>query len=354
MSVSRRTILGALGASGIGLGVSRASFAQDRALENSVVIRDAGGVFAAALKSTFYDPFEKATGVKVVPVTTSYGEMISKTAAMAQSGRVEWDIISPQFYELKKLSPYLADLGDCSSLPNVQKLGVSDICGRYGVQYLLGGVLLAFNASEFRDKKPSSWADFWNVKDFPGQRSLPSYGNPWNNTLLFALLADGVEPSKLFPLDLDRAFRKLDQIRPNIAVWWKTGTQSQDLIRSGEVSMLPMWSGVAVASKRAGMPVDWTLNQMIADRGSFAILRNGPHPNAARAFIDFYMTNPENHVRFAHEMGYLTTNAESRKLLSPQERSELVPNDELVQIDGDWVENNSRSTLERWNNWIAS
>lgn len=353
MQFSRRDVLGtiALGSAGA---IPTSLFAQEQKLEATVVVRDTGGVFGAALKSAFYDPFEKATGVKVVPVATSYGEMIAKAAAMAQSGRAEWDVISPQFYELKKLAPYLTDLGDCSSIPNVKQAGVPDICGRYGVQYLLGGVLLAFNPASFPGKKPSSWADFWDLKNFPGVRSLPSYGNPWNNVFPIALLADGVEPSKLFPLDLDRAFRKLDEIKPQISVWWKTGTQSQDLIRTGGVSMIPMWSGTAFASKRAGMPVDWTLNDMIADRGSWAILKNAPHPNAARAFINFYLTQPENHVRFAREIGYLTTNAESRTLLPPQEKAELVPSGELVQIDGDWVENNSVKALERWNKWLAS
>ena len=46
---------------------------------------------------------------------------------------------------------------------------------------------------------------------------------------MLALLADGVAPSKLFPLDLDRAFHKLDQIKPNVAVWWKTGDQSKTM-----------------------------------------------------------------------------------------------------------------------------
>ena len=74
-------------------------------------------------------------------------------------------------------------------------------------------------------RRPSSWADFWDVKKFPGNRSLCLSDSP--RTLIFALLADGVPRDQLYPLDIDRAFKKLDQIKPHVKVWWREGTQSQ-------------------------------------------------------------------------------------------------------------------------------
>src|SRR5437762_7330213 len=64
-------------------------------------------------------------------------------------------------------------------------------------------------------------------------------------TVQFALVADGVPVDKVFPLDIDRAFRKLDQIKPHIKVWWTQGSQSQQLIRDGEVDMIAMWNARA-------------------------------------------------------------------------------------------------------------
>jgi len=194
--------------------VGSAAWAQAQAkLEDSLVIRTTGGVFEQALKRNFFDPFSKATGVKVVPVAASYGEMMAKTAAMNASGRIEWDIISPQYYELEKLSNVLADLGDCSAMPNVAKEGVSNACGRYGVLYLIGGQVLTWSTQAFKDKRPTKWADLWDQSSFPGPRALPNTGSPWAN-LIISLLADGVDAAKLFPLDLDRAFAKLDALKP--------------------------------------------------------------------------------------------------------------------------------------------
>src|SRR6516165_2101981 len=53
-------------------------------------------------------------------------------------------------------------------------------------------------------------------------------------SMIFALLADGVPRDKLYPLDIDRAFKKLDRIKPHIKVWWREGNQSQQLIRDSE------------------------------------------------------------------------------------------------------------------------
>ncbi len=341
-----------------GAGLLRGASAQG-ALEDSVVIRTTGGAFEAALKQHFFDPFSKASGTRVVTVATSYGDMVAKTVAMNAARRIEWDVISPQFYELGRLAPYLRDLGDCGALPNVAARGLDGICGRYGVQYLTGGVVLAWNPAAFSNRPaPANWADFWNVRAFPGRRALPSYGNPWNNTLLFALMADGVAADALFPLDLDRAFRKLDEIKPHIDVWWKTGAQSVEMIRSGDIQMAPMWSGTAYAAKRSGIGVDWTYNQAAADFGSWAILKDAPHPRAALAFVDFYLDNPANHAAFAREMGYATTSKAGLGLLNPAEQHELISSPAmlagLAQIDGAWVEANRTATLDRWNLWLSS
>lgn len=351
MSASRRQVLGGLAAGALA-GAAGPAFAQGN-LEDTLVVRTTGGAFEAALKNNFFDPFTKATGVRIIPVSTSYGEMIAKTVAMHTAGRAEWDVISPQYYELAKLSDYLVDLGDCASLPHVASDGTDGACGRYGVQYLSGALVLSYMPEAFPGGAPKTWADFWDVKRFPGRRALPSYGNPWANTLLLALLADGVPGDKLFPLDLDRAFAKLDEIKPHVAVWWKTGAQSQQILRSGEVVATMMWSGTAFAAKRAGIPLEWTFNQAIADQGSWAILKRAPHPNAARAFIDFYMRNPQNHAAFAREMGYATTNRAAQQLMSDEERRELVPATRPISIDADWVEANRAATLDRWNKWIA-
>ena len=358
MMIRRRTLLTAsiLGTSATLLGVPAHAQQATPPLEDAVVFRTTGGVFEAALKRNFFEPFTKATGVRVIPVAASDSEMQAKASAMQAAGRVEWDIISPQMTELGNLSRLLTDLGDCSSIPNVAT-SMPGSCGRYGVLYLVGAQVLAYDTRAFPNRKPQTWVDFWDVKGFPGRRALSNSGGPFA-TIVSSLIADGVPRDKLFPLDLDRAFRKLDEIRPHIAVWWRTGDQSQAMWRNDDIVMSLMWCGRAYAAKKAGLPLAWSYEDTLADFAGLAILKNCPHPNAARAFINFYLGNPELSVRFSRDIGYTTPNLRAMDLLTQDERNDLITTPErvakIIQMDPDWVSANRDKTLERWNRWIAT
>src|SRR5262249_59389068 len=65
---------------------------------------------------------------------------------------------------------------------------------------------------------------------------------------------------RLYPLDVDRAFKKLDQIKPHIKVWRREGNQSQQLIRDGELDMMSIWNGRASELKEQGVPVELVWN----------------------------------------------------------------------------------------------
>ncbi len=88
------------------------------------------------------------------------------------------------------------------------------------------------------DRLPTtpSWGDFWDVARHPGRRGLQR--GPRGN-LEIALLADGVAAGDVYrtlatPAGLDRAFRKLDQLRPYI-VWWRGDDEPARLLASGGV-----------------------------------------------------------------------------------------------------------------------
>ena len=137
MDVLRRTVLSAAALANAGALNAGPAQAQAQALaqalalklEDTLVVRTTGGVFEAALKRNFFDPFTRASGVRVIPVAASDSDMQAKAAAMQAAGRVEWDIISPQMTELGNLSRLLVDLGDCSAIPSVAT-SLPGTCGR--------------------------------------------------------------------------------------------------------------------------------------------------------------------------------------------------------------------------------
>jgi putative spermidine/putrescine transport system substrate-binding protein len=82
------------------------------------------------------------------------------------------------------------------------------------------------------------WVDFWDVTKHPGRRGL--YKGARGN-LEIALLADGVAAADVYRTlrtseGVDRAFRKLDQLKPYI-VWWDQPSQPAQLLASAKVLM---------------------------------------------------------------------------------------------------------------------
>lgn len=97
---------------------------------------------------------------------------------------------------------------------------------------------------------PPHWADLWDVARYPGQRTF--FKGP-RITLEIALLADGVPPSHIYrqlstSQGIDRAFRKLDQLRPYI-IWWSSASQAYHILNRRSVLMGVAPSAVILASQ---------------------------------------------------------------------------------------------------------
>lgn len=349
--------------------VSNAAFAQAqmdalaaaalKADQKELVIAGAPGAFGELTKRIFYDPFTAATGIKVTPVPTSQGERLAKLQAQYVSGgNKEWDVVVLPADRLPGARPFLRDLKDCSELPNVLKDAPAGSCLGHAVMTNAGGGVLAFDLDEFPDGKPQpgNWVDFWDVKKFPGQRTMPNIGSPWW-VLAAALVADGADPKKLFPLDVDRALKKLDALKSSI-VWWTSGDQSMQLMRSHEVVMGMIFLGRAVTLRNQGVKTKIILAGAPLDANFWAVTKDAPHPLAGMALLNFFFTRPEAHVEMLKATGEATLYKPMLPLLDPETRKLTAVEPEnwasLIMPDTDYLARTQDSLLTRWNAWIQS
>ncbi len=329
--------------------------------KKELVLVASGGSIANSFKAHFFDEFTKQTGITVRFVPAADAEMLTKVKAMNETGKIEWDLVAANLDQIAAFSQYFAPL-DCTKLPHAATDGIPTACDSYSVLKQLDGNTLVFSTKAFpaSGKQPQNWADFWNVKDFPGPRSLPDHGVPWV-VLAAALMADGVPASQIkAPLDVDRAFKKLDQIKPYITVWWKTGDQGEQLVRDGQVAMAMLYSGRAMRMAGDGLPVHATWNQAVMAPGHWTMLKGAPHPEAAMAFLDFFFTRPQAHAAFTKETYYDTVNKDSVNFLPEAMRpNSALYGDNLsktVPLDyelADWLGKHHDELLERWNTWLA-
>ena len=216
---------------------------QGAARADEMVFTSWGGTTQDAQKKAWVEPFEKTDGVKVkLDGPTDYG----KLKAMVDSGNVDWDVVDVE----GDFAVAAAKLGLLDSIDfNVVKK--SDLDPRFTSNDYVGSFyysfVLGYNKDALGGKAPKTWADLFDTKKFPGKRTFYKWSAP--GVLEIALLADGVAPDKLYPLDLDRAFKKLDTIKSDI-VWWSGGAQSQQLLASGEAPLGAFWNGRVFAVQK--------------------------------------------------------------------------------------------------------
>ncbi|BCG04050.1 dehydrogenase (plasmid) [Paraburkholderia sp. PGU19] len=324
-----------------------------RAQTKQIVVSDPGGPYTSAYREAFYDPFEKATGIKVVSVARE-SQPVAQFAAMVQTKNYVWDVTT---LTLSADIPYLEAKGllepiglKASDYPDIMPEAITP--NWLGVDVY--STVLAYRADKFKDNGPKSWADFWDVKKFPGRRCLRR--SPLD-TLEQALLADGVPLDKLYPLDVDRAFKSLDRIKPHINIWWTSGAQAMQAIQSGDVDMISTWNGRAQAAKDSGAPVTIVWNQGLYSIEGWGIPKGTPHADAAKQFVRF-CADAKRQAGLTRTLAYGPTNKKSFETIS-KERATLLPtaSDNIKDMklpSPQWWEENRQKVTERFNSWIIS
>lgn len=195
----------------------------------SLVFVDWGGTNTDARIEKNIKPFEEKTGIKVTVVTPSdYAKLI----AMVENGTTEWDVMNCDAY----WGVYAGKKGYLE--PIDYKTVTEKLDKAVELEHVVGAEVydsvISYNSDKYTaDSAPKSWTDFYDLQKFPGKRAVWQYPV---TVLESALLADGVPMDKLYPLDLDRAFAKLDTIKGSI-VWWTKGAQPAQMLSTGEADI---------------------------------------------------------------------------------------------------------------------
>ena len=250
------------------------------AVADQITFVSQGGSYQEAQTKAILDPAAKRLNITIKQDSVPDAWPLVK--AQGDAGKPVWDVIdTPPSNCLRGGREGLIEPLDLAKIPNAAKMPAA-YRTPYSVAYEFYSSVIGYNSRSLK-KTPQTWADFWNVKDFPGTRALR---NDPMGTLEAALLSDGVPRDKLYPLDVDRAYKRLEQIKPDIAVWWSSGGQSAQLLSDGEVDMLMIWNGRVSAVRKDNPDVDFTYNDGILQNTQLCILKNAPNYATAVKFVN--------------------------------------------------------------------
>lgn len=307
-----------------------------------------GGAYQTAQTAAYLDDFESESGITVrQDGPTDYARLIS----MVDAGQVTWDVVDIEGnFGIGDTTQYLEPI-DYDVVPGDELL--DGLANEYRVGLIQYATVIGYNTEEFAEP-PSGWADFFDPEAFPGVRTLPSAATAY--VFEVALLADGVAPEDLYPLDIDRAIKVLDRIKDH-AIFWETGSQSAQQMADGEAVLGMIWNGRIQTAIDEGAPLAIQWNQHLAQADYLAIPKGSPNRDAAMELIAFMVSKERNH-RISDHISYAPVNTETFDLINP-EMAPLLPTygdrpETGVRPDDEWWNENRDLLVEAYNEWLLS
>ncbi len=292
-----------------------------------------GGIFQDGQTKAAIDPFAKESGARVLQDGPTES---TKIKAQVSSGNVTWDVIdSTNVFTAQHCGelfmPIDTSIVDISKIPPGAK---TDDCSVPAMGY---GLIVVYNTKKYGANPPKSWADFYDTARFPGKRAIEGMSGELDPGVLEgALLADGVAPDKIYPIDADRALRKMSSIRNDI-VFWNTGAQAQQLIEAAQVDMALVWSGRAYSAVKNRAPFVPMLNQWMPEADTITV------PKGAKNLTGLTSYSPIN----IDAKPQLDDLAKSYLTTTPDREKDRFP------LDLTWWAKNNDTMVSAFTNWLA-
>lgn len=327
-----------------------------------------GGAYTRSQIEAYHKPFTAETGIPVTNV--DYNGGIAEVKAQVESGNVVWDVVDMEVGDaLRACDEGLLEPLDPTSFPaGADGVPASedfypDALTECWATSIIFSTVTAYDTTKFPGDKPAMIGDFFDLAKFPGKRGLRKQ-NP-KATLEMALLADGVEPDKIYetlgtPEGLNRAFAKLDTIKSSV-VWWEAGSQPVQLLADGEVAMTVVYNGRlfdAVTAENKPFAIVW--DGQVMEYDTYVVVKGAPNKDVAMDFMKFATATKQ----LAAQASYIAY-APARKSALPlvgknaDNGEDMLPNlptpdkGRAITVDPRWWADHQDEINQRWAAWLA-
>lgn len=305
-----------------------------RADKGELVVVSWGGDYDQALREYVVPVFEKATGYTV---KLDAPPEVAKVKAMVQNRNVTWDVLmtdAPAILALTK-----DNLLEPLDYAAIDKAKLGRIPRELQQTYALGQRIYSFNIVYNTNLMPKSkhshnWAEVWDAKGFPGGRTFNFQGGTAPQ-LEAALLADGVPVEKLYPLDIERAWRMMDKLRPLVSKWYTSHAQAIQLLSAGEAAVGNTVGSRGITAKKAGAPIDVDYNGGKLASDNWCLVKGVRDKRVAMEFINIAL-DPKLQASIAKKVPYGPSNTGSFEFLSAQEAADLTTSPENLKQQFWW------------------
>jgi putative spermidine/putrescine transport system substrate-binding protein len=318
----------------------------------SVTFAGWGGAGQKALSAAYFEPFEKATGVKVVQDTPA---SISKMQQMVAAKSVVWDILDYGPDVGLTNNPDL-EMIDCTIVPCADFADAPFKAFPQGIPMYISSFVLTYNTKQVT-QPPRTRAEAWfDIAKYPGKRAVNGISGLFSTLIEPALIADGVKQENLYPIDLDRALRKLEEIKDHLIVY-KESSECVNLVSSGEAVFGDCYNTRAQLAKDEGLPVDYIWSQQTLFAGYAMVPKGSPNKTNAMKLIAFmadrtHSSDLANHLSYGWGNPLSPAPAGSRRVTPVENMG--TGGDAPGFFGNQWWIDNRATVIERMAEWFAA
>jgi len=348
-SITRRTAL-RLGAAGgaalVGAPVVLSRSALGQGTEAELVFASNGGAYQRVIESEIFPEFAKQTGVR--KLTFVAGQPADNLAKLrVQKGKPVIDAIwLAGAVTYQAADEGLLDEIDEAKIPNLKLLPPELRADKFAVPAGISTMGVLYNKEIFAQRSfaaPTSWWDLWDAK-YKGRVATFS-SNSTGQIAMLTIMAKALTGDWK---NLDAAFAKMRELKPNVVDFFTSVGGLDRAIQQREVWIsLHAVQGV-IQHVRGGAPIGFVHPKegVPGYTASAGIVKGAPHPNAARAWVN-YLLSADAQSRLAAVMGYSPVHPDAKV---PAMYTELYPDVRNVFLpDWRYLTSQLPSIVERWN-----
>ena len=321
-----------------------------------------GGFFEENF-ATFYPAFSKETGVEVESISQPTSEVwVVQLQQATEAGApppADVSMLSGVGIQRAINGEILATY-DQAAIPQAANLAEGYVrLDPAGMVAGVGGVswyITLVSNTERVAESPDTWTAFWDPQ---WQNELALLKNAANSYLIeiCAVCFFGGYDILGTQDGVTQVLTKLQEVKPNVKLWFRDEAQAQQAFNTGEVSLGQFYHDITTYAASQGEPLRsvFPTEGAILDSGFWAVSKTTENVTACQAFID-YMCRPEIQAELARTLG--TTPTAKRDLMDltdkeyeavggPGPEVALRPKYEMYDEWEDWID-------QQWTEMILS
>ncbi|MEQ7052310.1 extracellular solute-binding protein [Paenibacillus alvei] len=320
-------------------------------VEGELVIAGNGATVETLMKDEIFKKFnEKYPDVKLSYVSGVSTDIVAKVTAQQGSPQIDVAVIEGGEQEAGR-EKGLWEALDPAQIPNMSKVDEQlKINENSGVTVNYTPMGISYNVKLVKEKGlpvPESWNDL-ALPAMKGNITLTEMSSNFGRsaTIMLAYANGGSEK------DMAGGFDKLKTIAGYMPTFAKTAAQLQQNLQNNTAAYTAWTMARSIVQKDQGVDLQFVIPKEGANivPNVASLIKGAKHPNAAKAFIDFLLTD-EVQTLYATKLYYNT--AVDVKL--PEDTAKLLDFDKskIVKFDYGVISDNTKQWLDQFNKEVA-